>query len=218
MTAPERPRRRRAPADRPQEILAAALGEFADKGFAATRLDDVARRAGCSKAAIYLYYADKNALFEAVIRSALLPDLEAVRAMILGAPGSASDILRLLAQRAIRRMLDGTTPDLIKIVIGESRVFPELARFWHEEVIARMLPVLTHLVERGMASGEFRKVDAGFTARSLVAPLIFSAIWQSVFERVGAGPLDAGAFIDHHLDIMLAGLKPQPAGPQEPRP
>jgi AcrR family transcriptional regulator len=204
------PRRRRAPADRPGEILAAAFAEFAERGFQATRMDDVARRAGCSKAAIYLYYADKTALFEAVVRRWLVSHLDGVRAVTTGHRGPILPLLAMIATRTVAVVSSTPIPDLIRLVIAESRAFPHLARIWHDEVIAQALPLVGSLISAGIARGEFRPVDPDFTARSLMAPLIFVTLWRSVFKPIGAPALDADAFIAHHVGLIAAGLRPQP--------
>lgn len=208
-------RRRRAPTERPQEILQAALEEFTLRGFQAARLEDVAKRAGCSKAAIYLYYADKTALFEAVVRRWLVSEVDEARALVAAHRGPVATVLRGLAVRIVTLVSEPPIPDIIRLVIGESRAFPHLATFWHDAVIAQMLPLLTETVAAGIHSGEFRAVDAGFAARSLVGPVVFAALWRSVFEPVGAEPLDVAGYIAVHTDIVLTGLAagtPPPSG------
>jgi AcrR family transcriptional regulator len=212
---PVRPPRRRAPLERPTEILAAALEEFSARGFQAARLEDVAKRAGCSKAAIYLYYKDKTALFEAVVRNWLVSHLDAAREMITANRGSVVPILYALPLRTVTLVTEHPVPDIIRLVIGESRAFPHLARIWHDEVINQALPLITRLIAAGIANGEFRAVDPGYAARSLMAPLVFATLWRSVFEPIGAAPLDVAGFITSHVDLILGGLKIQ--GP-EPNP
>lgn len=203
-----KPPRRRAPQERPTEILAAALEEFSARGFQAARLDDVARRAGCSKAAIYLYYKDKTALFEAVVRRWLVSHVTEAHAAMADHRGPAGPLLRLIATRTITLVSQPPVPDIVRLVVGESRVFPHLARFWHDEVISQMLPLVAEIIAGGMASGEFRHADPHYAARSLMSPLVFAALWRSVFEPVGAEPLDTAAFIAFHADLVFAGLAP----------
>lgn len=207
MSTPASPRpRRRAPAERPNEILVAALEEFTARGFQAARLEDVAKRAGCSKAAIYLYYKDKTALFEAVVRRWLLSHVTETRAAVAAHHGPVAPILRAVALRTIALVSQPPVPDIVRLVIGESRAFPHLAQFWHDEVIAQALPLVTGLISAGIASGEFRPVDPGHAARSLMSPLVFATLWRSVFEPVGAEPLDVAGFIAFHADLVLTGL------------
>lgn len=206
--APPPPRRRRAPAERPNEILVAALEEFSARGFQAARLEDVARRAGCSKAAIYLYYKDKTALFEAVVRRWLVSHVDEARLITAGHRGRVAPLLRMIAVRTIILVGQPPVPDIIRLVVGESRAFPHLARFWHDEVISQMLPLVAELIARGSAAGEFRPADPHFAARSLMSPLVFAALWRSVFEPAGGEPLDVAAFIAFHADLVFAGLAP----------
>jgi AcrR family transcriptional regulator len=207
---PPRARRRRAPAERPNEILAAALEEFAARGFQAARLEDVARRAGCSKAAIYLYYKDKTALFEAVVRRWFVGHVNDARALVATHSGPMAPMLHALVTRTVDLIGQPPVPDIIRLVVGESRAFPHLARFWHDEVVDRMLPLIADAVRAGIATGEFRPVDAGHVARSLMTPLVFTALWRSVFEPIGAEKLDIAGFTASHVDLVLAGLSSAP--------
>lgn len=212
MASPLRPSapRRRAPQERPAEILAAALVEFAEKGFAAARLEDVARRAGCSKAAIYLYYRDKTALFEAVVRRTVVGHIDETGDAIARFEGTTRDLVRSLVGMIAMKLMAEGMPSICKLVIAESRAFPDLARFWHREVISRAMPMLEAIVRRGVDRGEFRAVDPGFAARSIVAPFLLAALWRAVFEPVGADTLDVERFLEAHADFVVAALTRHP--------
>src|SRR5215831_1378662 len=201
-------KQRRAPAERPGEILDAALALFVEKGFAATRLDDVAERAGLSKAAIYLYFEDKTALFQGVVRQAVTVNLFTVEAMLKGHRGSIAGLLPRILEFMAGRIEDTPMPSVAKLVISESRAFPEIGRFYLEEVIGRGFPLLEGLIARGVESGEFRPVDPMLTVRSLIGPMLLSIIWKTVFEPIGAEKLDARALARHHADLMLHALRP----------
>ena len=201
-------KQRRAPAERPGEILDAALALFVEKGFAATRLDDVAERAGLSKAAIYLYFEDKMALFQGVIRQAVISNFGTVEALAQAHRGPVTEILPRLLEFMASRIEDTPLPSIAKLVIGESRAFPEIGRFYLKEVIGRGLPLLEALISRGINQGEFRKVDPGLTVRSLIGPMLLSVIWKTVFEPIGAEKLDVRALARHHADLMLHALRP----------
>ncbi len=203
-------KQRRAPAERPQEILAAALEEFVEKGFAAARLDDVARRAGLSKAAIYLYFEDKTALFLGVVRKAVAANLTAVEAMLQAHRGPVGELIPRILEFIAGWIEDTPIALIAKVVIAESRAFPEIGRFYLKEVIGRGLPLLEGLIARGIAEGEFRKVDPALTARSVIGPMLLAIIWRSVFEPIGAAELDARALARHHADLMLHGLRHRP--------
>ena len=206
-------KQRRAPAERPGEIIDSALSLFVEKGFAATRLDDVAERAGLSKAAIYLYFADKTALFQGVIQQAVGRNLGMVEAMLAEHRGPVAVLLPGILEFMAGRIEDTPMAAVAKVVISESRAFPDIGRFYLKEVIGRGFPLLTGLIERGIAQGEFRKVDAAMTVRSLVGPMLLGGLWKTVFEPIGGEPLDVRALARHHAELMLHALTPHKTGP-----
>jgi AcrR family transcriptional regulator len=197
---------RRRPSARPGEILEAALGVFAEKGFAAARLDDVAARAGLSKAAIYLYFADKNALLDAVIQDAAGTTLEAVADLIATDQSKVAPLLAQLLLMGARTLTQTRLPQIIKLVISESRAHPEIGQRYLATVIGKILPAAKTLIERGMASGEFRQVDAELAVKSIVAPMVLAAVWRSVFEPLGAAHLDVEQLARQHADLIIRGL------------
>lgn len=203
-------KQRRAPAERPQEILNAALAQFVETGFAGTRLDDVARRAGLSKAAIYLYFDDKLSLFQGVIRQAITANLMTVETMLAAHRGPVADLLPRILEFMAGRIEDTPAASIAKLVIAESRAFPEIGHFYLKEVIGRGLPLLEGLITRGIAQGEFRKVDPAMTVRSLMGALLLAGLWRTVFEPIGAEKLDVRAMARHHADLMLHALRPAP--------
>jgi AcrR family transcriptional regulator len=203
-------KQRRAPAERPQEILNAALAQFVETGFAGTRLDDVARRAGLSKAAIYLYFDDKLSLFQGVIRQAITANLMTVETMLAAHRGPVADLLPRILEFMAGRIEDTPMASIAKLVIAESRAFPEIGQFYLKEVIGRGLPLLEGLIARGIKQGEFRKVDPAMTVRSLMGAMLLAGLWRTVFEPIGAEKLDVRALARHHADLMLHALRPAP--------
>jgi AcrR family transcriptional regulator len=201
-------KQRRAPAARPQEIIDAALIQFVETGFAGTRLDDVARRAGLSKAAIYLYFEDKTALFKGVVQHAVGSNLGQVEAMLAGHRGPVAPLLPRILEFMALRIETSPMASVAKLVISESRAFPEIGRFYLEEVIGRGLPLMEGLIRRGIERGEFRKVDAFMTVRSMMGPMLLAMVWRTVFEPIGAEKLDVQALARHHADLMLHALRP----------
>ena len=206
-------KQRRAPAERPKEILEAALELFVEKGFAGTRLDDVADRAGLSKAAIYLYFDDKLALFQGVIRQAVISNFGTVEGMLAAHRGPEAALIPPLLQFMASRIEDTPLASIAKLVIAESRAFPEIGRFYLKEVIGRGIPIFEGLISRGIAQGEFREVDPVLTVRSLVGAMLLAGVWKTVFEPIGAEKLDVRALARHHADLMLHALMPRPSGP-----
>jgi AcrR family transcriptional regulator len=201
-------KQRRAPADRPKEILEAALGLFVEKGFAATRLDDVAARAGLSKAAIYLYFEDKTALFQGVVRQAIGANILTVESLAKAHRGPVAALIPGILDFMASRVEETPMASIAKVVIAESRAFPEIGRFYLKEVIGRGVPLFEGLIARGVESGEFRPVDPMLTVRSLIGPMLLSIIWKTVFEPIGADRLDVRALARHHADLMLHALRP----------
>jgi AcrR family transcriptional regulator len=205
-------KQRRAPAQRPGEILDAALALFVEKGFAATRLDDVAARAGLSKAAIYLYFEDKTALFQGVVRQAVAVNLGTVEAMLKAHRGPVAALLPRILEFMAGRIEETPMAAVAKLVIAESRAFPEIGRFYLKEVIGRGLPMFEGLISSGIEQGEFRRVDPAMTVRSIVGAMLLAGIWRTVFEPIGADKLDIRALARHHADLMVHALKPDPVG------
>lgn len=207
------PKFRRRKADRPGEIVAAALAVFAEKGFAAARLEEIAARAGVSKGALYLYFETKQDLFRAVVEQAIAPNIQAVRAMIAAHPGPFRDLLRLVPER-IAILLD-TLPvgGVIKMVIGEAGNFPELARVWHDRLVAQALGALADAVRAAQARGEVKTGDPRTYALQLIAPLLISVIWRETFEPVGAAAFDVRAVARQHVETMLSGMLTREASP-----
>lgn len=205
MPVPQPTRRRRKEA-RPREILRAALETFAEKGFAAARLDDVAARAGIGKGTLYLYFSSKEELLQAVVREALVPNIARAERLAGTYPGSSAELLRLLFAIAARRISRSRLSAIPKLVLAEANNFPDIARFYFDEVISRGLALLGGIVRCGIERGEFRSVDVETAARLLVAPLLFLALWRHSFARVAPMTLDPIAYCRDHLDMALHGL------------
>src|SRR5436190_8350393 len=208
--ATRKKKQRRAPADRPKEILEAALAEFVEKGFAAARLDDVAARTGLSKAAIYLYFEDKMALFQGVVRQAIVTNIGAVETLATAHRGPVASLIPPILDFMASRVEETPMASIAKVVISESRAFPEIGRFYLKEVIGRGIPIFEGLIARGVANGEFRPVDPMLTVRSLIGPMLLGIVWKTVFEPIGAEKLDVRALARHHADLMMRALRPTP--------
>jgi AcrR family transcriptional regulator len=202
-------------AARPAEIVAAALELFAERGFAATRLDDVAARAGVSKGTLYLYFASKEELFKAVVRESLLPNIARVEALVADFPGPTTELVRRIVETIGMAVATSRLGALPKLVIAESGNFPDIARFYLDEVIRRGLAIIERVLKRGIERGEFRPVDVELTVRTVVAPVILLAIWKTSFEPVDTRPLDAETYLANYLDVLMNGLRVAPAAPTE---
>lgn len=206
------PKWRRRKAARPGEIVAAAFAVFAEKGFAAARLEEIAARAGVSKGAVYLYFETKEELFHAVVREAVAPNVAAVGAFAEGFEGSFADLARLLLPRMAALATGSGAGKVVKMVVGESRNFPALARHWHDEVVGPMLGLLTGLVAQAQSRGELRPGDPRFHAFSLMGPLLVGVIWRETMEPIGAEPVDLERLAAQHVETVLDGLLARPGG------
>jgi AcrR family transcriptional regulator len=200
------PKWQRRAEDRPREICAAALEVFAEKGFAAAKLDEIARRAGVSKGTLYLYFEDKEQLFRAVVRSAIAPNIEAVTSIISAADAPFSDIVRMFLTAFSEREAQLPIGAVAKMVVGESRNFPELARVWHDEVASKAIGAIAAFVERAQQRGEVRPGDPRLHAFSLMGPMVLGALWRATLVPAGGEPLDLGALAKQHAETVLAGL------------
>jgi AcrR family transcriptional regulator len=200
------PKFQRRSEERPREICAAALEVFAEKGFAAARVDEIARRAGVSKGTLYLYFKDKEDIFRAVVRDTVAPNIETVRAMVEGVDLPFSDVIRMFLPRFAAIAGQVRVGAVAKMVIGESRNFPELAKVWHDEVVSRALGLIGGLIERAQANGEVRPGDPRFHAFTLMGPMLMGILWRETLEPAGGAPVDLEALARQHAETVLAGL------------
>jgi AcrR family transcriptional regulator len=215
MSPPPPARWRRRKQARPGEILAAALACFKERGFAGTRLEDVAARAGVTKGTIYLYYSSKEELFKSIVRGELVPNLEHLEAA-LAEPGPASALLERLVSFWAQTVAPSPLSIIPKIVIAEAGNFPELARFFLETGPHRMLRLIASVLRRGIARGEFRPVDVEHVVYCVIAPMVFSVLWQHSLGPHDDRPLDVQAVCRAHLDLLLHGLRVAPPSSTKP--
>jgi TetR/AcrR family transcriptional regulator len=202
----------RRKAERPQELIAAALELFVEKGFASTRIEEVAQLAGVSKGTLYLYYASKEELLKAVISQYLSAEIAQGAADARAFQGSAGEALRSLMVQWWTRVFDSPASGVFKLIITEVRNFPEIAEFYQREVVVPGGQIIGEVIRRGIASGEFRPVDIEGAVHSIVLPMIMLCLHKhslGVCKPV-ASLLDAGAFIRQHIDLLLVGMRASP--------
>lgn len=208
-----RPRQRRKEA-RPGELVAAALALFVEKGYAATRLDDVAARAGVSKGTLYLYFENKEALFKAVIQEDVLRGMESVEQQLAQHQESARDTLTRLLTAWWQDSNQGASVGILKLMVAEAGNFPEVARYYHDKVTARARELLKSIVARGIASGEFRAVDLESTTDVLIAPLLMLSIWHYSLGSFSALQQDPQSYLKAFLSLLFdGGLLSPPEAP-----
>ena len=202
------PRWERRKDARPAEIVDAALDLFVEKGYAATRLDDVAARAGVSKGTLYLYFESKEALFQAVVRETIVPLLAQGSQAIARHAGSRAELLRALFAEWWARFGATRLAGISKVVMAEAGNFPELGAFFQREVVAPGLELYRQVIEAGVASGEFRAVDTDYVVRVMQSPLVLLSIWNQSIGRFCEGvDLDLARFTAAHADLMIAALR-----------
>ena len=207
-----KPRWERRKDARPQELLEAAIDLFVERGYAATRLEDVARRAGVSKGTLYLYFENKEELFKAVVRNNIVPVLGEAEVSVAEFDGHSADLLRHLIHALWSRVGATKTSGIIKLVMAEAGNFPELARFYQEEVITRGTRTMATMLERGIARGEFRAIDVNLMTQVLVAPMLMLITWKHSVGPCPPTELAPEAFLDTFLDMALHGLLPAAPG------
>lgn len=213
MLHPGEPKFRRRKADRPGEIVRAAMDVFAEKGFAAAKLDEIAARAGVSKGALYLYFETKEDLFRAVVGQVVAPNIAQVKAMAAAHPGPFSDLVRSLVGHVVGVVQATSIGGVVKMVIGEARNFPELARVWHDDLVSQALGALAAAVEAAQTRGEVKPGDPRAYALQLISPLLVGVIWRETFVPIGAAPFDLSALMRQHLDTVLTGMLAEGALP-----
>jgi len=194
---------------RPGEILDAALTVFADKGFAAARMEDIATKAGVTKGTIYLYFESKEEVFKSLARQHIGDTLAMAAEEARKFDGATFDFLTVFFQRFATIVLTSEAVVLPKIIIAESGNFPELAAFWRKEVIDKAMGMLKGVLERGVARGEIRDVPPDYICKLCVAPMLMSLIWRTTFARTDDHPFDYEAFMALHRDVLYRGLKPE---------
>ena len=197
-------RRHRRKDERPHEILKAALEIFTQYGYAATRLDDVAERAGISKGTIYLYFPSKEELFAEVVRHAILPHFETIEALAEQG-GSAEEILRQQLETIYSKLVSTEVRYIPRLIIGEGTRFPELAEFYYREIISRCHRTLREVIQRGVESGEFRASALSWQPQAILSPALSAVIWLTLFDKYS--PLDLDAYFQTHVDLLMHGLK-----------
>ena len=203
MTAPQAVTRKQ---QRRQDLTDAALRVFADRGFGAARMEDVAEAAEVSKGTIYLYFDSKQALFQGMVEDRLLPVFEAAEAQMQGFEGSAETLLRRQMAFFYDRVVKSDLRKIMRLVVGEGPHFPEVAELYYRLVLSRGQAMFRRTIELGVVRGEFRMRDAAdHLPLVLMSPAVMSGMWKEVFD--GLRPLDVDAYARSHMEVVVAFLK-----------
>jgi AcrR family transcriptional regulator len=209
-TAADAPRWRRRKTERPGEILVAALDVFAESGFAAAKLTEIARRAGVSKAALYLYFATKEDLFREVARSLAAPNLAVLAEALEASQIPFAEVAQALLARAAALLSDPRAISILRMVLAESRNFPDLARIWREDVVEQVISLVSRLIARAQARGEVVAGDPRLHAFTLMGPLVMGGLFRAVFGEEGTNAPDLAALATQHGRAVLGGLVAHP--------
>lgn len=206
-----RPRQRRKEA-RPQELLEAALALFVERGFAATRSEEVAVRAGVSKGTLYRYYPSKEELFKAVVRENLSTRIAETATLVASYEGASADLLRQVMEAWCCELGRGGMGGIVKIMLSEAGNFPELASFYQDEVIVPTEAVLSALLQRGMSRGEFRTLPVPELITVLIGPMLHLILHEHSLGNCGlqCSKVEPAAVLAVQLDLVLRGLMLQP--------
>jgi AcrR family transcriptional regulator len=191
--------------ERMRSIRAAALDVFSAKGFAAARLDDIAKEAGVAKGTIYLYFASKEDLLEAIVTSTIGAVLANAEQAVAASPAPASQLLRMMGQFIGAAIEDADRRRVLHLVLSEGGRFPAIADFYHREIISRGMGLMRAIVAKGIDSGEFTSDELARFPQLAIAPALVAVIWSVVFGRIE--PLDARAMLDAHFDLLLRALQ-----------
>jgi AcrR family transcriptional regulator len=202
-------RNRRRKHERPEEILAAALTEFVTRGYGATRIEQVARRAGVAKGTVYLYFPSKEELFKAVVRQAVAARFRDLGEAASAFSGSTEAFLRGPLRQLLGGFLESEARGLVRTLVAEAYLFPDLAAFYYREVVVPALDAIRLVIARGEAAGELRPSALSCPPQLLLAPASLVIIWEALFSRHEA--LDREALLDAYLDLLWDGLRAAPS-------
>ena len=209
--APRGPKFRRRAEARPDEVLDAALDLFIEQGFAATRVDDIARRAGISKGAVYLYFPSKEAILEGLVRRAIVPIASHALSFVENYDGDPRLVITMVMKMLATKLGDPRLLAIPKLIVREVIVFPELAAMYRREVLDKVMPVLEGLIKKGVEQGYLRQVDPHLTIRSIIGPVMLHVAMAEIFGITPPDGLALDRLIDNHLTILFDGL----SAPQE---
>lgn len=204
-----KPRYRRRKEERPAEITQAAMETFAEHGYAAARVDDVAKRAGISKGLLYLYFKTKEELFKAVIRSVVVPRIDALKTAITDSDLSAEEFLRGPFLEFIQKLPDSPARIVVRLLVAEGPKHPDLTAYYYDQVVSSGMDALRQLIDKGVKQGEFRPSRLDEFPQLLIAPVLVSIIWKTLFEK--HLPLDTDKLLQTHIDLIVTAIK-VPAG------
>jgi AcrR family transcriptional regulator len=210
-TSPAPKFRRRADA-RPDEVLDGAIALFADKGYAATTVQEIAAKAGLSKGAVYLYFPSKAAVLEGLVERAISPVAQTALSQLAKFSGDPRPLIAQVMKMFVARLRETDALAVPRIIVHEAVAAPEIAQMYRRAVLDKAVPALTGLIAKGVEGGFIRRVDPELTVRSVVGPILVHLLLDEIFDLRPEGGLQLERLIDNHLTILLAGLAPEKDG------
>ncbi len=198
------PRYQRRKEDRPDEIAAAAFDAFAENGYAATRVEEVAKRAGISKGLLYLYYKTKEELFKAVVKNVVIRKVDSLVDVVAKTELSTEEFFRGPLLQFMKSVPGSPVAVIIRLLISEGQRHPDLVTFYYDNVVSKGLAAIDLLVSRGIERGEIRPQMAELQPQLLLSPVMMTVIWKIVFA---GRSLDSDRLIETHIDMLLKHIK-----------
>lgn len=199
-----KPRYQRRKEDRPQEIADAAFDAFAENGYAATRVEEVASRAGVSKGLLYLYYKTKEELFKAVVRNVVVRRVDALIEVVENTDLSAEEFIRGPASKFFKKIPGSPVAVVVRLLISEGPRHPDLLDYYYDNVVSKGLAAIRKVIARGIERGEFKPGAADMPPHLFLAPVMLSVVWRSLFAEK---TLDSNKLIDTQIELLLTHLK-----------
>jgi len=193
--------------DRPSEIIDAALELFVEHGFTATRLDEVAARAGVSKGTVYLYFENKEELFCSVVQEVILPEIQRFEVHVRDYQGSYEKLVRNMILEWWNVMGKSRMSGIPKLVIAEASNFPDMAKYYVDNVVKRVRKIVEEVIRKGIKADEFKSCDVKSLTRVIMAPMVFAAIWERSLAPFDDEEYSIEKYIDSFLDTLFSGIK-----------
>jgi len=191
---------------RPLEIMQAAVDLFVCKGFASTKIDDIAKQAGVSKGTVYLYYSSKESLFKAMIHELMVPKINEVERYILSYDGKQQELLKIVILQWWQTVKSSGITGIPKLIISEADNFPELTQFYVKEVIHRIQNILVNIINSGIDKQEFKKINPLLTSRVIMSSLVYFSMWETSLKKYDQNGLEVEDLIDEQIEIIFYGI------------
>lgn len=195
---------------RSAEILDAALSLFVEKGFRATKIADIANEAGVAKGTVYLYFKNKEDIFISMVRELMIPEIERVEIQVADYEGNYTELLVHILQQWWNTINEKKLCGMPKLMVSEAANFPKLAEYYVTNVIHRSLAVVATVIKLGMVAGEFKVCDPDVTARVIISPLAYLAIWSHSLKPFDSQQMDTDVYISQQIDLVLNGIRTEP--------